>query len=228
MPRTRSPRPLADRIVRCRKCPRLVAHCREVARTKRRAYRDEEYWGRPVPTFGAPDPRLFVLGLAPGAHGANRTGRVFTGDASGEWLYRALFDAGFASRPESIGPGDGLELFDAAVGCAVRCAPPGNRPTTEERDACLPWLAEELAGYRRLAVVLALGRFAFDALRRAWPASGREAWKSPRFAHGRETIGEVALLTSYHPSRQNTQTGRLTRAMFAAPFARAREILDAR
>ncbi|MGH2571482.1 MAG: uracil-DNA glycosylase family protein, partial [bacterium] len=115
----RRTRPLADRIVRCRKCPRLVAHCREIARTKRRAYRDEEYWGRPVPTFGAVDPRLFVLGLAPGAHGANRTGRVFTGDASGEWLWRALFEAGFASRPESIGPGDGLELFDAAVGCAL-------------------------------------------------------------------------------------------------------------
>lgn len=223
---TRSRLPVADRIVRCRRCARLVEHCREVARVKRRAYRHETYWGRPVPSFGAKDPRLFVLGLAPGAHGANRTGRVFTGDSSGDWLYRALFEAGFANRPESIGPDDGLELIDTAVGCAVRCAPPQNRPTAAERDACLPWLEEELAGYGRLAVVIALGRFAFDALRKTWPELGRDEWRPHPFAHaGESRAGTVTILTSYHPSRQNTQTGRLTREMFAAPFGRARRIL---
>jgi uracil-DNA glycosylase family 4 len=222
-----SARPLANRIVRCRKCPRLIDHCRDVARVKRRAYRDETYWGKPVATFGAANPRLFVLGLAPGAHGANRTGRVFTGDSSGDWLYRALFEAGFANQPESTAADDGLKLIDAAVGCAVRCAPPQNKPAASERDTCLPWLVEELRGYRRLAVVIALGRFAFDALGRAWPASGRTPWEDPQFAHGRESSGSVPLITSYHPSRQNTQTGRLTREMFAAPFARARNIVDA-
>jgi len=220
------PAVLAERIVRCRKCPRLVAHCREVARVKRRAYRDDAYWGKPVPSFGAADPRLFVLGLAPGAHGANRTGRVFTGDSSGDWLYRALFEEGFANRAESTGRDDGLRLVDTAVGCAVRCAPPQNRPAPAERDTCLPWLVEELRSYRRLAVVIALGRFAHDALRRAWPATGRPEWKPHAFAHGAESAaGGVTVITSYHPSRQNTQTGRLTRRMFAAPFARAREIL---
>jgi uracil-DNA glycosylase family 4 len=224
-------RPLAERIVACRKCPRLRAHCREVARRKRRAYLAEEYWGRPVPSFGAARPRVLVVGLAPGAHGANRTGRVFTGDDSGRWLYRALHEAGLASRPESVGPGDGLRLRGTTVTCAVRCAPPANRPTAAERDTCLPYLVEELETYRRLRVVIALGGFAFDALRKAWRQAGRSPWaERPRFGHAREFHTEDGLTTmicSYHPSRQNTQTGRLTRAMFRRPFSRTREILEA-
>jgi uracil-DNA glycosylase family 4 len=220
---------LRSRIVACERCPRLVEHCREVARVKRRAYRDEDYWGKPVPTFGAADPRLFIVGLAPGAHGANRTGRVFTGDSSGLWLYRALHEAGFASREESRGPGDGLRLKAAAVSCAVRCAPPGNRPTPLERDACLPYLVEELRNYRRIRVLMVLGRFSFDAARRAWAEAGRSPWKTrPAFGHGLETCsedGKTFLLCSYHPSRQNTQTGRLTRADFQRPLDRARALL---
>jgi len=225
-------RSLSDRIVACRKCPRLIAHCREIAHLRRRAYRDEEYWGKPVPSFGAASPRLLVLGLAPGAHGANRTGRVFTGDDSGKWLYRELHAHGFASAPESVRPGDGLRLRGAAVSCAVRCAPPANKPTAAERDTCLPWLVEELAAARRLKVVIALGRFAFDALLKAWPAAGLPDWDDrPVFGHARDFHagrGSRTLICSYHPSRQNTQTGRLTRAMFRRPFARARRILESR
>ena len=220
---------LEERIVACRKCRRLVEHCRDVARVKRRAYREEEYWGRPVPPFGVANPRLLVVGLAPGAHGANRTGRVFTGDSSGDWLYRELHAAGFANQAESTRPGDGLRLEDAVVTCAVRCAPPGNRPTTGERDACLPWLREELEAYRCLRVVVALGRFGFDAFRKAWAASGGAGFaQPPAFAHGAEARtedGSLTLIASYHPSRQNTQTGRLTRPMFAKIFRRARRIL---
>lgn len=221
---------LARRIIACRKCPRLCAHTREVARVKRRAYQDETYWGRPVPSFGDPDARLVICGLAPGAHGANRTGRLFTGDSSGDWLYRALHDAGFANQSESVRDGDGLRLSDARVTCAVRCAPPGNRPNAIETDACLPYLVEELKLFPRLAALLALGRFAFDAILKAGAASERLVFSErPRFAHGAEAIATngVTLLTSYHPSRQNTQTGRLTRAMFDAPIRRAREIVDA-
>jgi uracil-DNA glycosylase family 4 len=224
------PQTLAARIVACERCPRLREHCAEVARVKRRAYEDEEYWGRPVPTFGVSDPRLLVVGLAPGAHGANRTGRVFTGDSSGDWLYRALFEAGFATQPDSLRPGDGLELIDAAVSCAVRCAPPGNKPLTSERDACRPWLEEELREYRGLRVLVALGRFAFDSLRHAWPATKRAAWpKGMTFAHGAMFHTEdarICMVCSYHPSRQNTQTGRLTREMFDLPFRTARTLLD--
>jgi uracil-DNA glycosylase family 4 len=227
MPRTSSP--LAERVVACRRCPRLVAHREAIARTRRRAYRDETYWGRPVPTFGVASPRLLVVGLAPGAHGANRTGRIFTGDSSGDWLYRALFDAGFANRAESIRSGDGLRLSGAAVACAVRCVPPDNRPNAEEASACRPFLCEEVDAYRRLAVVIALGRFAFDQVLRALAASRRAAFDPrPSFAHGaeaRSVDGRIVLIASYHPSRQNTQTGRLTRAMFARPFARARALL---
>lgn len=223
-------RTLERRIVACERCPRLREHCTEVARVKRRAYRDEEYWGRPVPPFGSRDPRLFVLGLAPGAHGANRTGRVFTGDSSGDWLYRALFDAGFGNQPLSVRPGDGLELIDATVSCAVRCAPPGNKPTTDERDACLPYLLEELEAYRRLRVVLVLGRFAFEAVKRAWPRTRRAPWpKALSFGHGatfHTEDGRICMVCSYHPSRQNTQTGRLTRMMFDGPFRTARTLLD--
>jgi uracil-DNA glycosylase family 4 len=218
---------LAQRIVACERCPRLREHCRHVALVKRRAYRDQEYWGRPVPPFGAADPRLLVVGLAPGAHGANRTGRIFTGDSSGDWLYRALHLAGFANRPESTHAGDGLALADAAVTCVVRCAPPGNRPAREEILACRPWLVEEIRGYRRLRAVVALGRIAYDGVLGAFEEAGREPF-APRtaFRHGaRLSSGEVTLLLSYHPSRQNTQTGRLTRAMLDGVFADARRIL---
>jgi uracil-DNA glycosylase family 4 len=220
---------LAERIVKCTRCPRLRAHCEEVARVKRRAYRDETYWGRPIPPFGTRDPRLVVVGLAPGAHGANRTGRIFTGDSSGDWLYRALHAHGFANQPESTSIDDGLRLVDAVVTCPVRCAPPQNRPTSGERAACLPFLVEELASYRRLQVVLCLGRIGFEETLKAWAGTGRPGWSErPRFAHGAEhpnDDGSVHLLCSYHPSRQNTQTGRLTRAMFHRPFRRARAIL---
>jgi len=228
MPRPSSP--LAERVVACRRCPRIVAHREAVARTKRRAYRDETYWGRPVPPFGAASPRLLVVGLAPGAHGANRTGRVFTGDSSGDWLYRALFDTGFANRAESVRAGDGLRLARAAVTCAVRCVPPDNRPTATEAGTCRPFLAEELATYRRLAVVIALGRFAFEQVLRAFDDPRAAFAPRPSFRHGaefRSADGRLALIASYHPSRQNTQTGRLTRAMFARPFARARTLLEA-
>ena len=218
-----------QRIVACTRCSRLRAHGLETARVKRRAYRDEDYWGKPVPSFGPWNAGLLVVGLAPGAHGANRTGRVFTGDSSGDWLYRALFEAGFANRAESVRTGDGLRLRGARVTCAVRCAPPGNRPTPEERDACLPFLLEELVLMPRLRVVLALGGFAFDAVRRGWGGTGRAGWKGrPAFAHDVEattTDGKLTLIASYHPSRQNTQTGRLSREMFQAPFERARSTL---
>lgn len=195
-------------------------------------YRDEDYWGRPVPTFGRSTAPLLVVGLAPGAHGANRTGRVFTGDSSGDWLYRAMHAAGFANQAASTHRGDGLRLKRAAVTCAVRCAPPGNKPNSTERDTCLPFLAEELTLGPKRRVILALGRFAFDAILRAWPGTGRAPFaEKPRFAHGAEATtddGRVTLLASYHPSRQNTQTGRLTQRMFQAPFDRARTLLGAK
>jgi uracil-DNA glycosylase family 4 len=221
---------LRDRIVACTRCPRLRAHCAEVAATTRRAYRDETYWGKPVPSFGVRSPRLLVVGLAPGAHGANRTGRVFTGDASGDWLYRALHEHGFSNRPDSVRPGDGLRLRDALVSCAARGAPPGNRPSASELEACRPFLAEELRTIARLRVVVACGRIAFDAVRRAWGEAGRPPFEPrPVFGHGAEHLSAdgVVLLATYHPSRQNTQTGRLTRAMFHGVFRRARTIVDA-
>lgn len=219
---------LAARVVACRRCPRLIAHCTKVAREKRRAYRDETYWGKPVPPFGAAQPRLLVVGLAPGAHGANRTGRIFTGDASGDWLYRAMHAAGFANQPTSERKGDGLKLLDARVTAAARCAPPDNKPTPLELANCRPYLVEELRACRKLRVVIALGRIALDAILRSWPGAGRPPFpERPCFAHGAETsAGGVTLLVSYHPSRQNTQTGKLTRPMFHGVFRRARRILS--
>ena len=215
---------LRQRIVACSLCPRLRAHCEEIATTKRRAYADCTYWGRPVPTFGVRSPELLVLGLAPGAHGANRTGRVFTGDGSGDWLYRALFEHGFANRAASAHARDGLKLSRTAVSCVVRCAPPQNRPARDEIETCRVWLEEELAGYSRLKVVIALGRIAFDSFRKAW---GRKFLPKPRFVHdGVFASGGLTLLSSYHPSRQNTQTRRLTRPMFHGVFERARRILN--
>jgi len=213
---------LADRIVACERCPRLREHCREVAATKRRAYRDEDYWGQPIPYFGPANAQLLVIGLAPGNHGANRTGRVFTGDSSGDWLYRALYEHGFANQPESVSRDDGLRLRGAAVTCVVKCAPPQNKPNAEEIGSCRPWFEEELRRFQGVRVVLALGRIAFDGYVRT-----REFPTRPKFAHGAriDPVGGPTLLASYHPSRQNTNTKRLTRPMFDAVFATARRIL---
>jgi uracil-DNA glycosylase family 4 len=216
---------LAREIVACRRCPRLVAWREEVASVRRAAYRDETYWGRPLAGFGDPNARVVVLGLAPAAHGGNRTGRVFTGDRSGDWLYGALHRAGFANQPSSTARDDGLALDDAFVTVAVRCAPPENKPTPDERDACAAWLDAELALLRRAHVVVALGAFAWDAALRALRVRGLTLDRKPRFAHGAEArVGPVTLLGSYHPSQQNTFTGRLTEPMLDAVFARAREL----
>jgi uracil-DNA glycosylase family 4 len=218
---------LGTEITACRRCPRLTAWREEVAAAKRAAFRDEEYWGRPVPGFGDPAARLLVVGLAPAAHGANRTGRMFTGDRSGDWLYRALHRAGFASRPESEHRFDGLTLTDAYVTAPVRCAPPANRPTAAERDNCREWLERELDLLPEVRVVVALGGFAFEHMLRVLAARG-VAVPSPRpgFGHG-VTVSTTgpAVIASYHPSQQNTFTGRLTAAMFDAVFAAARRLL---
>lgn len=217
-------------IVSCEACPRLVAHCREVARTKRRAYAAETYWGRPVPGFGDPRARLLLVGLAPGAHGANRTGRMFTGDASGDWLYPALHRSGFASQPESTHRGDGLTLRDCWIAAAGRCAPPDNKPSPDELARCRPFLAAELALLQQVRVVVALGRIGHEAFLRASGWWERFAPRErPAFAHAAEAAlpDGRTLLSSFHPSRQNTQTGRLTRAMWHAVFDRARVLVQA-
>ncbi len=222
-------RQLEAEITTCRRCPRLVAWREEVAAVKRAAFRDEEYWGRPIPGFGDPDAQIVVLGLAPAAHGGNRTGRIFTGDRSGDWLFRALWRAGLANQPESVSRDDGLALSGCWVTAAVRCAPPANRPTPDERDNCLPWLAAELDLLVRARVIVCLGAFAWDAAVRT--LSARRPW--PRFGHGAEVAlvpagsasrGAVTLLGSYHVSQQNTFTGRLTEGMLDAVFTRAVEL----
>lgn len=228
--RFRSLAAVARAVIACERCPRLRAHCERVAREKRRAYQDERYWGRPVPGFGDAGARLVIVGLAPGAHGANRTGRMFTGDSSGDWLYDALHRSGFASQPHSVSRHDGLVLTDCYVTAAGRCAPPGNRPTPAELERCRPFLSHELRLLERVRVALALGRIGHEAWLRASGWWGRLAPRErPRFAHGAETRladGRV-LLASFHPSRQNTQTGRLTRAMWLEVFARARVLVEA-
>ncbi len=219
--------PLADlarAIVSCERCPRLRRYCEAVAHEKKRAYRDEVYWGRPVPGFGDPAARLLIVGLAPAAHGANRTGRMFTGDSSGDFLMRALHAAGFANLPASRHVGDGLALTDAYIAAAARCAPPDNKPTAAEIANCLPYLVAEVDALARLRVVVALGRIAFDA---CLTALGPIAPK-PAFAHCAVcSLGPTRpiLIASYHPSRQNTNTGRLTPEMFGAVFAEARRRL---
>jgi len=209
-------------VIACQRCDRLIEHCRAVARTRVRRHRDEEYWGRPVPGFGDARARLLVVGLAPAAHGANRTGRMFTGDSSGLWLYRALHRAGFANQAESTRRDDGLELSAAWISAAARCAPPDNRPAPEELRACRDYLVREMRALVEVRVLLALGKIAFDATLAAWSELGH-AMPRPRpvFGHGAEARldAQRVLLASYHPSRQNTQTGRLTEPMLASVLA---------
>jgi uracil-DNA glycosylase family 4 len=211
-------------IVGCRECPRLVAHRERVARERVRRFADWTYWGRPVPGFGDPAARILVVGLAPAAHGANRTGRMFTGDESGNWLYRALHRAGLASQAESTHANDGLVLHDVWVSAVARCAPPANKPTRAELEACRPFLVAELALLRRLCVIVALGGIAHAGVLAALTARGDDVPRPrPRFAHGavHRLPSGLVLLDSYHPSQQNTFTGRLTRPMLNAIFRRA-------
>jgi uracil-DNA glycosylase len=217
---------LEREIVDCRRCPRLVAWREEVVRTRRAAFAHERYWGRPVTGFGDPAARVLVLGLAPAAHGGNRTGRVFTGDRSGDWLFAALWRGGFANQPTSVAADDGLALRDCFVTAAVRCAPPANRPSTAERDACAGYLARELALLDGVRVIVCLGGFAWDAGLRARAARGVPVPRpKPRFAHGAVLASErLPLLGCYHPSQQNTFTGRLTETMIDDVLRTAREM----
>jgi len=217
-------------VVSCVRCPRLVAWRERVAREKVARFRDEPYWGRPVPGFGDPDAAILVIGLAPAAHGGNRTGRVFTGDASGDFLWAALHRAGLADRPSSRRADDGLVLSGVRIAAAVRCAPPANKPTTDERDACAPYLVRELAALDRVRIVVALGQFGWDAALRTFAALGSAVPSPrPRFGHLAEVaIGQWRLIGSYHPSQQNTFTGRLSPAMFDAVIERAAALAGVR
>jgi uracil-DNA glycosylase family 4 len=217
---------LAARIVTCRRCPRLVEWRERVAAEKRAAFADQEYWGRPVPGFGDPGAGIVIVGLAPAAHGGNRTGRVFTGDRSGDFLFRALYRCGLATQPTSVAQGDGLRLRDAYITAVNRCAPPGNRPTPEERDNCLPYLAEEISLLDRARALIALGSFAWDGALRALAALGHPVPRpKPRFGHGVEvTVGPYVLIGCFHPSQQNTFTGKLTPGMIEAILRTATEI----
>jgi uracil-DNA glycosylase len=218
-------------IVACQRCDRLRTHCANVAQVRRRAYVEWNYWGRPVPSFGDPQARVLILGLAPGAHGSNRTGRPFTGDGSGDFLYPVLHQAGFASQPTARSLDDGMVLHDLWITSVVRCAPPANKPTPEELRNCSPWLDRELAALQRLRVVVCLGRIAFDGLI-AWLRRSGNAPILTRsnyaFAHGAEFAlpGGLKVISSYHPSLQNTNTGKLTRPMLLAVFHRARQLAD--
>jgi len=216
---------IAEEVVVCRACPRLVRWRERVAREKTARFSDQVYWGRPVPGFGDPKATILVLGLAPAAHGGNRTGRIFTGDRSGEFLYASLHRVGLANRPTSVARDDGLRLRGAYVTAVNRCAPPGNRPTPMERDTCLPYLSRELEALPRLRVMIALGAFAWDGALRAIAALGHRARPRPRFGHAAESeVGPFRLLGSYHPSQQNTFTGKLTPSMLDAVVRRAVEL----
>jgi uracil-DNA glycosylase family 4 len=214
-------------IVACRACPRLVAHRERIAREKRRQFRDCDYWGKPLPGFGDPAARVLLVGLAPAAHGGNRTGRLFTGDRSGDWLFGALYRAGFANQPNSTGCSDGLRLRDAYVTAVVRCAPPDNKPWPGEIERCRDYLVQELRLLPNLRVVVALGRIAMDGYLAARVAAGQSVPRPrPGFGHtAMHVLGDVTLITSYHPSQQNTQTGRLTRSMFDRVFDAVRQSL---
>ena len=220
---------LNQQIVACRQCPRLVEYREEVGRVKRRAYRDQDYWAKPVPGFGDPQARMLLIGLAPAAHGGNRTGRTFTGDSSGNFLYRALFETGFASQPTSVSRDDGLVLTDAYISAAVRCAPPDNKPLPEEMRNCRPYLEKELELLHNLKAVVALGRLAFDVYLAILRDQGKIARRSD-FVFGHNKVhrtgpGQPVLISSFHPSQQNTSTGKLTDTMLRAVFLRARRLL---
>jgi uracil-DNA glycosylase family 4 len=222
--------PLEDlnaRIVACKRCKRLRAYCAEVARVRKRAYMDCEYWGKPVPSFGDPKARVMALGLAPGAHGSNRTGRMFTGDGSGYFFYPVLHEAGFASQPLAVSCEDGMKLTDLWISAVVRCAPPANKPTTDELHNCAPFLDEEIGLLKNLRVVVCLGKIAFDGFLAHARRSGLITSRSGLvFSHGAEFTlpNGVTVMASYHPSQQNTNTGKLTRAMLLKVFLRAREL----
>jgi uracil-DNA glycosylase family 4 len=215
-----------EHITQCRACPRLVAWREQVAREKRASFRDEAYWGKPVPGFGDPQARLIVVGLAPAAHGGNRTGRVFTGDRSGDWLFGSLFRTGFANQAASQYRGDGLQLRDCYITACVRCAPPENKPLPIERDACLPFLIEDLRLLKQVQLIVCLGGFAWDGTLAALRSFAIRPSRKPRFGHAVEAaIEPYTLLGCYHPSQQNTFTGRLTEPMLDEVFGRARELL---
>ena len=220
---------LSNEIIACEKCPRLREHCRRVAQVKRRAYLAWDYWGKPVPAFGDPRARVLAIGLAPGAHGANRTGRMFTGDRSGDFLYRALYETGFASQPESISREDGLKLKDIYITASARCAPPDNKPSLEEFRRCRPYLEREIDGLNRVRVVVALGGIAFQTYLSILQDRGliraRAAFSFGHDVEHRMADGLPVLIGSYHPSQQNTSTGRLTAAMLRAVFEHARRLL---
>lgn len=217
---------LEEEIIDCRKCPRLVAWREEIAQTKRKAYKDQDYWGKPVPGFGDHHAKILVVGLAPGAHGSNRTGRMFTGDASGDILYRNLHKFGFANQPQSIQMGDGLKLTSIYISAVCRCVPPGNKPAPREISNCLPYLLREMEFLKELNGLVALGRIAYDGIAQIFSKQGYFLPKN-EFGHGKLipiTGSQLWVLQSYHPSRQNTQTGRLTEKMFADIWAKAREL----
>ncbi|MEX1047362.1 MAG: uracil-DNA glycosylase [Actinomycetota bacterium] len=220
---------LQKEIVSCRCCPRLVRWREKVAREKTARFADRDYWGKPVPGWGDPNARVLMVGLAPAAHGGNRTGRIFTGDRSGDFLYAALYRAGFSNRPVSVSRDDGLELHGLYLAAVNRCAPPENKPTPKERDNCLPFLQRELQLLEELRVIVALGAFAWDGALRALAAGGDVVRPKPRFGHGNEAVvGPYALIGSYHPSQQNTFTGKLTPQMLDAVLTRASEIAGGR
>ena len=215
---------LQKKITACTACDRLRSYCLKVAKEKRRAYQDQAYWGKPITGFGDPNSKVMIVGLAPAAHGANRTGRVFTGDRSGDWLYRALYKSGFANQPHATDIHDRLQLKEAYISCVVKCAPPENKPTTEEEKNCSPFLKEEIESLPSVKIWIALGQIALKGL---WPLLHPQGKPRPRFQHGSviPLDADRWLLLSYHPSQQNTFTGRLTEPMFDQVFSRAREIL---
>ena len=217
-----------EEITACRKCPRLVAWREEVAITKRKAYQNEDYWGKPVPGFGDPNAKIMIVGLAPGAHGSNRTGRMFTGDGSGDFMYPALYKAGFANQPTALHRGDSLQLKDIFITAICRCVPPQNKPKVDEIKNCLPYLGREIELLPKLQGFVALGRIAFDGIRRMYKMQGIDL---PKMEFGHNQLNELGegrpwLLTSYHPSQQNTLTGRLTAEMFNAIWERARGLIQ--
>ena len=216
-------------VIACTRCPRLVEYREQVAREKRRAYRHCDYWGKPVPGFGDPNARVLIMGLAPGAHGSNRTGRPFTGDASGKFMYPVLYETGFANQPHATDRSDGLVLRDLYITAAVRCAPPDNKPSPQELRNCAPYLDQELAGLKNAKVIVALGKIGFDAYLNYLKRKGELKTKQPYlFGHGAnyEMPDRRSLLASYHPSNQNTQTGKLTRSMFVSIFEQARKLAE--